>query len=234
MNETPYTLFISDLHLDPRYIKLTEKFLRFMQAHQRAEAIYILGDFFNAFIGEDDNSAFVEQIKAACRAYTLVGGTLFIMAGNRDFLMQSAFAKSVGATCIADPTVTTIYGLTLLLMHGDSLCTDDTGHQKWRRFYTKAFTHRLAHGIPLFIRQWLAKHMRKASMQSKQHKSAEIMDVNEQAVLTALTDSHCDYLIHGHTHLPADHGKRLVLGAWPDAESILQLFNDQTFKRLDP
>jgi UDP-2,3-diacylglucosamine hydrolase len=234
MNQAPYTLFISDLHLDPRNIGLTKSFLFFMRDHAGAEAIYILGDFFNAFIGEDDDNAYIEQIKASCRAYTQTGGKLYIMAGNRDFLMQHAFAESVCGTYIADPTIHTIYGLKCLLMHGDSLCTDDIQHQKWRNIYTRSWVHGVAHLIPLKIRQWLAKRMRKHSKARKATQDLSIMDTNPQAVLKAITDSNCDYLIHGHTHLPQDHGRRLVLGAWPDADSIIKLEPDHSFTRLSP
>jgi len=205
-----------------------------MQNHQNAEAIYILGDFFNAFIGEDDDSSYVEQIKSACREYTQKGGQLYIMAGNRDFLMQTHFAKSIGAIHLADPSIKTIYGLKCFLMHGDSLCTDDTAHQKWRSIYTRSWLYKLAHLVPLKVRQWIAHKMRKASIKRKSTQPAYIMDVNAKAVLKAITSTNCDYLIHGHTHLPKDHGRRLVLGAWPDPQSIIQLNQDQTFKRLDP
>jgi UDP-2,3-diacylglucosamine hydrolase len=234
MNTLSYTLFISDLHLEPRQIDLTKKFLEFMKAHQEAQSIYILGDFFNAFIGEDDQSAYVEQIKAACRRYAQLGGKIFIMAGNRDFLMQDAFCRSIGATCLKDPTLKTIYGLECLLTHGDSLCVDDTLHQRWRQFYNRSFFHTLAHAIPLFFRLKLAKRLRLFSKKRKSTQPQSIMDVHPKAVLDILTVSGCDYLIHGHTHRPKDHGHRLVLGAWPDQNCIIQLNQDQTFLRLTP
>ena len=177
MNDLAYTLFISDLHLDSRNTELTHKFVRLLQEHQQAEAIYILGDFFNAFIGEDDTSAFIEQIKACCRQYTQIGGQLYIMSGNRDFLMQQKFSQSISAMCIPDPTIKTIYGLRILMLHGDSLCTDDHLHQRWRRLYSKKGSHRFAHWIPLKIRQHMAKRMRGFSSQRNQKQSAMIMDV---------------------------------------------------------
>ena len=234
MSTAPYTLFISDLHLDQRRIDLTKKFLFFMRAHQQAQTIYILGDFFNAFIGEDDQSAYIEQIKEACRAYTQLGGSLFIMAGNRDFLMQKSFCASIGAFCLPDPTSQTIYGLNFLLTHGDSLCTDDTLHQKWRQFYNQSWVHALAHCIPLCLRLKLAQRLRQLSKDRKSIQPSYIMDVHPKAVLDIMTASGCDYLIHGHTHRPKDHDCRLVLGAWPDHDSIILLNQDQTFKRLSP
>lgn len=235
MTTTAYTLFISDLHLEPRRIDITLQFIHFMRSQTgKAEAIYILGDFFNAFIGEDDDSAYIEQIKAECLSYTKAGGKLYLMMGNRDFLMQQRFAGSIGATYINDPTTVEIYGLKLLLTHGDALCTDDISHQRWRRVYTQPWANWVGHAIPLKLRQKMARRMRRYSISRKQSKASKIMDVNAAAVAAAIKSAQADYLIHGHTHLPNDHGKRLVLGAWPDTGAILQLNAHNTFIRLDP
>jgi UDP-2,3-diacylglucosamine hydrolase len=205
-----------------------------MKAHKAAQAIYILGDFFNAFLGEDDQSAYMEQIKEACRAYTNAQGELFIMAGNRDFLMQQAFCASVGASCLTDPTLKTIYGLSCLLTHGDSLCIDDTLHQTWRGFYNRSWIHAFAHAIPFFLRNSLAKQLRRFSKNRKTTQTAAMMDVHPMAVLDCMSASQCDYLIHGHTHRPQDHDRRLVLGAWPDRDCIIKLHANQQFERLTP
>lgn len=235
MTKKNYTLFISDLHLDAKAITLSAHFLMFMKKHAHAEAIYILGDFFNAFIGEDDTDAYIQQIKFACLTYTKQGGLLFIMGGNRDFLMQQAFAQSIGASWLADPTQIQLYGYNLFLTHGDMLCTDDIKHQRWRNIYTQSWSHALGHAIPLTIRQWLAKKLRANSTKRKQQcTNKAIMDVNAKAVLKVLTDSNCDYLIHGHTHRPKDHGKRLVLGAWPDQNAVIQFNDDGEILRLNP
>jgi UDP-2,3-diacylglucosamine hydrolase len=235
MSNLATTLFISDLHLDPRRPDVTQSFMHFMRdATGQAEAIYILGDFFNAFIGEDDTSPFVAQIKAECLGYTSTGGKLFLMAGNRDFLMEQRFAKAIGAHLLADPSMVECYGHTLLLMHGDSLCTDDLAHQRWRGIYTQRWIRRLAHWIPLFIRQGMATRMRRYSTERKTQQPAAIMDVNADAVQQALNETHADYLIHGHTHKPGDHGKRLVLGEWPDKGAIIKLTSDGQFTRLNP
>ena len=185
----PDTLFISDLHLDPERPAVTELFLELLDTRARgADAIYILGDLFEAWVGDDDtgpmNLAVCEGLKKCAAA----GTPVFIMHGNRDFLLGARFATASGCTLLGDPTLIDLYGTPTLLMHGDLLCTDDTEYMAFRRMVRDSEWQRQLLSRPLQERQQMAREMRDRSREQTGGKPESIMDVNKEAVLKTMTD----------------------------------------------
>jgi UDP-2,3-diacylglucosamine hydrolase len=217
------TLFISDLHLDETRPDITRAFFDFLQNHAiKAKTLYILGDFFESWIGDDDSSALIESVKNALSAVSKQGVTVYIMHGNRDFLIGSAFCAEIGAELISDPTVITLAGEQTLLLHGDSLCTDDQQYMQFRKILRSPAWQQDALSKPLEERRAIAKHLRMASNEANSNKAEDIMDVNADAVVAALKEHGCTRMIHGHTHRPDRHpliinnikAERIVLGDW--------------------
>ena len=224
------TLFISDLHLSGERASITELFIKFLdQRASNADALYILGDLFEVWPGDDMIQPDYEQSISKMKQLTDNGLPLFVMQGNRDFLMAEKFAEVSGATLIEDPTVIELYGTSTLLMHGDTLCTDDVDYQKFRamvrdprwkeEFFTKPNEERLA----------MTTKYRKMSKDETAKKSMDVMDVNQLTVEQVMLDKNIHQLIHGHTHRPAIHDftvdnkdmKRIVLGDWFKQGSVL-------------
>ena len=221
------TLFISDLHLDPNQPQITNTFFYFLDHIARdADALYILGDFFESYIGDDDENPFVQSIMRALARITESGLPVFFMHGNRDFLIGKQFADRSGIILIPDPSVITIYNQKLLLMHGDSLCTDDKSHQRFRKISRNKLIQKIFLSLPLSFRQKFAKQLRGESKQYNQTKSATIMDVNENAVIDALKKNNAPRLIHGHTHRPMMSENRVVLDAWHTHGNYLRIDED--------
>jgi UDP-2,3-diacylglucosamine hydrolase len=217
------TLFISDLHLEESRPDITEAFLDFVDHRAvSADRLYILGDFFEAWIGDDERTPLQEQIAAALSKLTSNGVILYLMHGNRDFLIGEDFCQRVGATLLDDPTVIDLYGEPTLLMHGDSLCTADEEYQKYRRTVRNTQWQAMFLKRPLADRQTVARQLRELSMAKNQGKQESIMDVTPEEVKRVMADWNVRRLIHGHTHRPAVHeldidGKaatRFVLGDW--------------------
>ncbi len=210
----------------------TGDYRRFSALLQReaphCDALYILGDLFEAWIGDDDPNPLHQQIAAALRALPV---PVYFIHGNRDFLLGRRFAHASGMTLLPEEQVLEHYGHRLLIMHGDTLCTDDQGYQRFRTKVHQPWIQRLFLALPLFIRKRIAARMRADSKQANQHKSLTIMDVNQQAVEEAMLRQQVNLLIHGHTHRPAIHcltlnnqpAQRAVLGAWHSRGSMLQL-----------
>lgn len=227
------TFFISDLHLQASQPQITRLFLQFLQesAH-KADALYILGDLFEAWIGDDDLSPFNTQILQALRAATQSGLPVYFMRGNRDFLIGRAFAKQTGVTVLNDPTVIELYGVRTLLMHGDSLCTLDKKHQRMRRLTSNRFCCWLGTQLPLSLRRKLSVLWRSKSRQHHQRLEDYVMDVYPETVGRIMQQYQTPRLIHGHTHRPKihtlAHGQRIVLGAWHDTGSVLICDSSQT------
>ena len=226
------TLFISDLHLDGSRPETTELFLRFLkeEAHQ-ASALYILGDFFEAWIGDDDDNPHHARIMEGLREVTQAGLPAYLMHGNRDFLIGKRFAERTGARLLADPTVIDLYGTPTLLVHGDTLCTDDVQYQKARATMHNPVVQGVFLALPLFLRRRYAAHLRAKSREHTAGKDQYIMDVNQGAVEATMREHGVRRMIHGHTHRPAVHrfksadGKameRVVLGDWHDQVSELR------------
>ncbi|TBW54395.1 UDP-2,3-diacylglucosamine diphosphatase [Marinobacter halodurans] len=217
------TFFISDLHLEESRRDITDAFLHFLKdkaAH--TEALYILGDFFEAWIGDDEHTPLQDEIATALKSLTDAGVTLYLMHGNRDFLIGEDYCDRVGGTLLDDPTVVDLYGTPTLLMHGDSLCTADVEYQKFRANMRNPQWQAMFLKRPLADRQLVARQLREMSMAKNQGKQEDIMDVTKDEVVRVMEEHGVQRLIHGHTHRPAVHdleangepAQRFVLGDW--------------------
>ncbi|MGH8508398.1 MAG: UDP-2,3-diacylglucosamine diphosphatase [Gammaproteobacteria bacterium] len=224
------TLFISDLHLSPeRPDKLALFYKLLVGPALEAEALYILGDLFEAWIGDDDTTSPHREIVEALARYAATGKPLYLMHGNRDFLMGHAFEARSGGRLLPDPSLIDLYGEKTLLMHGDTLCTQDTDYQAFRK---QVRDPRWITGFlqkPLAERAAIASNLREGSRAATRQKEAEIMDVEPAAVSQTMIDHGVRQLIHGHTHRPAIHrfeiqgqsARRIVLGDWYGDDYVL-------------
>jgi UDP-2,3-diacylglucosamine hydrolase len=226
----PDTLFISDLHLDPERPAVTELFLDFIASRAiRSEALYILGDLFEAWIGDDDHGVMNEAVCHGLKTCSAAGTPVFLMHGNRDFLLGTAFAERCACTLLDDPTRIDLYGTPTLLMHGDLLCTDDTEYLRFRETVRNPPWQQALLSKSLDERRRMAQEMRASSREQTSGKAESIMDVNSEAVDRVMTEHHVQRLIHGHTHRPAFHdlqlaghpAQRIVLGDWYEHGSVL-------------
>lgn len=224
------TLFISDLHLDSGRPAITRLFLDFLeQRASNAEALYILGDLFEVWVGDDDDGELGQTVAGALQTLSQQGVPVYLLHGNRDFLLGGGFAASSGARLLPETVVTDLYGIPSLIMHGDTLCIDDVDYQALRARVRSPAWQAQALALPLAQRRLLAGQLREGSQQAIQGKPYEIMDVNRQAVENALRTHRVRRLIHGHTHRPGIHEwllngepvQRLVLGAWYQQGSVL-------------
>lgn len=216
-------LFISDLHLEAERPDITRAFLHFLATRARAaEALYILGDFFEAWIGDDGMDEFQHAIARALRELSDSGTRIYLMHGNRDFLIGQAFCREAGCTLLRDPSLIDQGGEKILLMHGDSLCTLDAAYMKLRRWLRNPLTLFILRNLPLATRHKLARKLRKESRAQTRMKASEIVDVTPAEVEKIMRDKGVRILIHGHTHRPAVHeleidgrpARRIVLGDW--------------------
>jgi UDP-2,3-diacylglucosamine hydrolase len=214
------TFFISDLHLQAAETANTKAFLRLLQTcnQQHVDALYILGDLFEAWIGDDDNNEYNSEIISALKAATSHGLNIYFLHGNRDFLIGEKFLKNTGCQLLEDETVISLYGQSVLLMHGDTLCTDDEQYLKSRKWMRKSWVQKIFLALPLSLRQRVAAKMRNASSKHMQSLSGYMMDVSQNEVKRIMQKHHVTYLIHGHTHKPHIHkidaDTRIVLAAW--------------------
>ncbi len=223
--------FISDLHLDQNLPVVTNLFENFIknQAPQ-ADALYILGDFFEAWIGDNDKSEFNEHIKYLLKKLSETV-PIYFMVGNRDFLIGNKFCKEAGVEPLKDPYLTSIYNKQVLLSHGDFLCTEDWMHQIFRKATGTRFFKFLARIFPLSIKRKIADRMRKFSKKHHKSLSESAMDIVPNSLHKLLDQKPCDIMIHGHTHKPKVHKlthndkelHRVVLGAWHDHADILMI-----------
>jgi len=229
------TLFISDLHLDESHPDIIEQFLSFLRDEAAgAEALYILGDLFEAWVGDDDPQPEMKRVIQALRELRNGGPACFFMQGNRDFLTGRIFAVKAGIRMLPDPSVIDLYGRRVLLMHGDTLCTDDEEYQSFRRMVRDPQWQQQFLSQPLEHRIAMARQARDASRQHTGAADARIMDVNAEAVVKAMSTASVDTLIHGHTHRPAIHhltvddrpATRFVLGDWYTQGSVLRWERD--------
>ncbi|KAB2824426.1 UDP-2,3-diacylglucosamine diphosphatase [Aliivibrio finisterrensis] len=230
-------LFISDLHLSPLRPDITDCFLDFMNTEAiHAEKLYVLGDLFEFWIGDDDNSPFNVVIKEAFKALTQHGVKCYFIQGNRDFLLNKRFCKETGVQLLADHTVIDINNEKVLIMHGDTLCIDDIKYQEFRAKVHQPWLQWIFNRIPLFIRQRIVKNVQDKIKEKKQHKKLTIMDVTQSEVERVMREEGVKRLIHGHTHRPNVHTfnhnseemTRIVLGDWYTQGSILE-FNNNTY-----
>ena len=229
------TLFIADLHLCTEEPAITAGFLRFLAGEARqADALYILGDLFEAWIGDDDPNPLHREIAAAIKAVVDSGVSCFFIHGNRDFLIGKRFVRESGMTLLPQEKVLNLYGRRVLILHGDTLCTDDAGYQAFRAKVHQRWLQTLFLALPLCIRKRVAARMRADSKAANRSKSLEIMDVNKHAVIAELEKHHVQWLIHGHTHRPDVHALtangepafRVVLGAWHHEGSMVKVTQD--------
>jgi len=200
------TYFVADLHLTDERPAATGRFFRFLQDEVTgADALYILGDLFEAWIGDDHGEQVAGDTANRLAALGEAGTRVYFMHGNRDFMLAERYAARSGMTLIADPARIDLYGVPTLLMHGDTLCTDDTAYQDFRRRVRHPLTRALLRRLPRALRQRMARQARAGSEAAKAHKAAEIMDVNADEVVRVLREYQVCRLIHGHTHRPAQH-----------------------------
>jgi UDP-2,3-diacylglucosamine hydrolase len=214
------TLFISDLHLAPERPATIRLFLDFLGGQARqARRLYILGDLFDAWVGDDDDTPPYPEIRTALRDLTASGTDCALMHGNRDFLIGRAFCRDTGCTLLRDPTRILLDGEQVLLMHGDLLCTDDVAYQRFRRRVRNPLVKRLFLWKSLERRRAMAADYRRKSGAATAEKPAEIMDVNTGTVARYLRRFGASRLIHGHTHRPAEH--QFELDGRPVHRSVL-------------
>ncbi|HWD32351.1 MAG TPA: UDP-2,3-diacylglucosamine diphosphatase [Pseudomonas sp.] len=231
-------LLISDLHLQEERPDITRAFLDLLDGRARhAEALYILGDFFEAWIGDDAMTPFQTTICQALRALSDSGTQVYLMHGNRDFLIGEAFCKAAGCTLLNDPCVVELGGEPVLLMHGDSLCTLDLAYMKMRRYLRNPVSLWILRHLPLSTRQKLARKLRSESKAQTRMKANDIVDVTPEEVPRVMAQFGVRTLVHGHTHRPAIHklvvdeqpARRIVLGDWDRQGWALQV-DEQGFQ----
>lgn len=228
----PSTLFISDLHLSSTTPELNTLACEFLQDHQSVETLYIMGDIFDTWLGDDLVEPAFDGFNQTLKDLSEAGTAIYLMVGNRDFMLGHDYARQVGATLLPDPTLIELAGKRVLLMHGDSLCTDDESYQRYRRVVRNRFLQWCFLKLPRRKRQEVSDRIKAKSAMQKQGKAVGIMDVNPQAVTETVEKWDADVLIHGHTHRPAIHplGKhqhRIVMGDWHEEPSFLEFANGQ-------
>ncbi len=225
------TLLASDLHLDGSLPEAIAQFESFLSGPARAaEALYILGDLFESWVGDDDDDPDRTRVCAALRTLTRAGVACHVCHGNRDFLMASGFEERTGCRILADPTIVEHYGERVLLTHGDALCVDDTAYQRLRSTVRSVAWQRRFMRLPLATRRLLADAARAGSRNHTGMMAAAIMDANQTAIVNVMRACQVRTMVHGHTHRPAVHeftvdgvpARRLVLGAWYEHGSYLR------------
>lgn len=219
----PVTYFIADLHLSQEREDITSCFLSFLQKEApKAEKLYILGDFFEYWVGDDDDAPFVVNIAKQLKKLSEQGTQIFFIQGNRDFLLGKKYAKKSGMILLPESKTINLYGQKTLIMHGDTLCTRDTEYQKFRKKSRSWWWQFIVKCLPLSVRKNIANDYRNKSAAQKSSLPVEIMDVTQSEVESSLLNADSLLMIHGHTHRPATHefilrnqkAKRIVLGDW--------------------
>jgi UDP-2,3-diacylglucosamine hydrolase len=232
------TLFISDLHLDAEHPEISRQFLSFLEGPaMEAEALYILGDLFEVWIGDDDPEPEKRRIVAGLRALTDRGVPCYVMHGNRDFLLGERFFRETGCRLLEDPAIIELHGARVLTMHGDALCTDDHSYQNLRAMVRDQGWQKMFLALSPDQRRMLADQARAGSKEHIAQAMSSIMDVNPGAVQAAMRGAGVALLLHGHTHRPDVHrfeldGKpvaRIVLGDWHEQGSVL-VWDDDGFQ----
>ena len=225
------TLFISDLHLDAGEPETIRRFVNFVETEARAaHAVYILGDLFEAWVGDDEDDPRLAEVEAALAELTRGGVPCSLMHGNRDFLIGPRFCAATGCRLLGDYERVDLYGDTVLLTHGDLLCTDDTRYMSLRGTLRNPAWQRDFLAKPLADRRKIAADLRQLSAAEIAAKSYDIMDVNQTTVESVMREHDVTLLLHGHTHRPAIHhfdldgrpAARIVLGAWYEQAGIVR------------
>lgn len=232
-------IFISDLHISLKKTEITRRFLAFLETQaSQVSTVYILGDLFDAWIGDDDNTPPNKKIKKQLKQLTDSGTRVFLQQGNRDFLLGHRFCLETGINLLDDYEVIDLNGVKTLLTHGDLLCTDDIPYQAFRKkSHSKEWQQNVL-SKPLLIRLLAARWYRFRSHFHKRKKSQDIMDVNQQTVIEVMKKHQCLRLIHGHTHRPAIHdfeidgkpAQRFVLADWKKESAQLLRWNQADYE----
>ena len=228
------TRFISDLHLSEERPDITALFVEFLRTEARkSDALYILGDLVEYWIGDDDQTDFHRLIQTELKAFTATGIPCYFIHGNRDFLIGQQFAENTGIVILSEPATIDLYGRRVVILHGDTLCTDDVGYQRFRKVIRNPMLLALARTLPLSWRRWLAHKLRDSSSGNQQLTAEQLQkyDAKNPAVEQLLANSGADLMIHGHTHQPDIHQhtvngrtcQRIVLGDWYEQGSILDI-----------
>jgi UDP-2,3-diacylglucosamine hydrolase len=229
-------IFVSDVHLDASAPDATEQFFDFLRTFaSEAEALYILGDLFEVWIGDDDPDPEKARVIAALQSLTRSGVAAFVIHGNRDFLLGREFCDKAGVRLLQDPVVIELDGERVLVTHGDALCTDDHSYQELRSSVRTTDWQRRFLALPLHVRDQFANKARAGSKAHTTRTAPQIQDVNPAAVETAYRAARVRRIIHGHTHRPGIHdtlvdgepAQRIVLGAWYEEGSYLVYENGQ-------
>jgi UDP-2,3-diacylglucosamine hydrolase len=233
------TLFISDLHLSLEKPEITRRFLDFLNNRApKAQAIYILGDLFDAWIGDDDFTPPNNKIRSQLKQLTDSGTKVYLQLGNRDFLLGKRFAQDTGVTLLGDYALIDLYGTKTLLTHGDLLCTDDIPYQAFRVKSRSSEWQNNVLSKPLLLRLLAARWYRLRSYWHKRKKSDDIMDVNQDTVAEVMQQHGVLRLIHGHTHRPQRHqfklnqqvAQRFVLAAWSKDKGEILCWNSTAYQ----
>ena len=223
------------MHLEAKRPEIGEQFLAFLAGPARdADALYILGDLFEAWLGDDDPNPYYAQMKSAIRGLADSGVPVFFMHGNRDFMIGDAFAAETGVSLLSDPHAIELHGKKVLLSHGDALCTDDVEYQQVRAMTRNPEWQAMMMAKTIEERIAFALQAREQSMARHGTMDEEIADVNREAVLQTIRDHGVDILLHGHTHRPAVHAlevdgrpaQRIVLGDWYEQGSMVEWDED--------
>jgi UDP-2,3-diacylglucosamine hydrolase len=232
-------LFISDLHIAWDKPEITRRFLHFLEHRAtQANALYILGDLFDAWVGDDDFSPPNPKIRAALKRLIESRTKVYLQVGNRDFLLGRQFCNQTGVTMLSDPVAIDLFGVPTLLMHGDLLCTDDLPYQAFRSKSRSPEWQRRVLSKPLFVRLLAARWYRLKSYFHKRQKSLEIMDVNQETVTKTMVEHDCRRLVHGHTHRPDIHNfeingkaaQRFVLPAWSKESGAILIWDSNGYR----
>lgn len=231
MSEKRKKLFISDLHLDANHPEISSTFNNLLKFdHSKTDALYILGDLFEAWIGDDDNSPFHREAVKNIREAVDDGLKIYVMHGNRDFLLGNKFLEQTGCKLLNDEEKIDVYGTPVLLMHGDSLCTNDAKYQRTRKYARNKILQRVFLKFPLSFRQQIAEKARAASKKHTSNADMSVMDVSQAEVKNVVHKHGVQFLIHGHTHQPDIHmfaldGKnceRIVLPSWHTGGNVFE------------
>ncbi|AFP85745.1 UDP-2,3-diacylglucosamine hydrolase [secondary endosymbiont of Heteropsylla cubana] len=227
------TLFIADIHLCEDEPTITAGFLRFLRCRAIfARSLYILGDLFKLWIGDDDPNPLHYEIAIALKKLTQRGIPCYFIHGNRDFLLGKRYADFCGMILLPSQSIIKLDGLNIIVLHGDILCTDDKHYQRCRRWTHQHWVQKLFLFMPLKFRLFIANKIRANSHYANTNNIVDIMDVNPQTVIAIMDTTHTTLMIHGHTHRPAIHNLlkqryRVVLGSWKNQGSAIELSNNK-------
>jgi len=233
--KSPVTYFIADLHLAQNRPDITACFLSFLKTDAiEAQTLYILGDLFEYWLGDDDDTPFIQDVANALKQLSQSGVTIYYIHGNRDFLLGKKYATQAGMTLLPEIKVIDLYDQQVVIMHGDTLCTRDVAYQAFRKKSRSWWWQAMVKSLPLFIRRKMAENYRIKSAKATAVKTQEIMDVTDTEVIRCLEEHQSQLLIHGHTHRPDIHqltannqdAKRIVLGDWYEQGAWLKVTKD--------